>query len=116
MNSKKPIVEPATERSTSQSKKKKVELDLPEILDGELRKEAEDECRTLEQHILYILKNRHRVSRETWIVPSNAPMDDLVHRNYPRQSPFWEVERNWDSRLIATAKANAPATQEGGAK
>lgn len=92
MNSKKSNSEPATERNASQSKKK-VELDLPEILDGELRKEAEDECRTLEQHILYILKNRHRVLRETLIVPSITPENDLVYRGYPR---------NWDGSFKVT--------------
>ena len=96
MNDKKSVSKPTPERSASQSKKKKVELDLPEILDGELRKEAEDECRTLEQHILYILKNRFRAIRETPIVPSITRENDLVHRNYPRQSPFEEIERNWD--------------------
>jgi len=81
MNNKKPVSEPVPERSASQSKKKKVELDLPEILEGELRKEAEDECRTLEQHIRYILKNRSRDAREIQIVHSNAPInDDLVYR------------------------------------
>lgn len=84
---------PKSERSAGQSKKKKVELDLPEILEGELRKEAEDECRTLEQHMIYILKNRSRVIRETRIVPIN----DLVYRGDPRSRPFnWDFPRNWD--------------------
>lgn len=95
MNSKKSIGEPATERSASQFKKKKVELDLPEILKGELRKEAEDECRTLEQHILYILKNRHGVLREIRI----APINESVYRGNPRPDTFtWKIPspRNWD--------------------
>lgn len=87
MSNKKSIGEQTTERNFSQSKKKKVELDLPEILEGELRKEAEDECRTLEQHMLYILKNRHRVLLETRTVPSITFENDLVYRGYPR---------NWD--------------------
>lgn len=101
MSSKKSIGESTTERSASQPRKKKVELDLPEILEGELRKEAEDECRTLEQHMLYILKNRSRVPRETRIAPSIAPVivpiNDLVYRGDPRPSPFnWDFPRNWD--------------------
>ena len=97
MNSKKSTIEPAAERSASQSKKKKVELDLPEILEGELRKEAEDECRTLEQHMLYILKNRSGVIRETRIMPIIAPINELVYRGDPRPSPFnWDFPRNWD--------------------
>ncbi len=97
MSSKKSIGEPATERSASQSKKKKVELDLPEILEGELRKEAEDECRTLEQHMLYILKNRFRVLHETRTAPNIAPVNDLVYRGDPRPGIFtWEIQRNWD--------------------
>ena len=97
MSSTKSIGEPTTERSASQSKKKKVELDLPEILEGELRKEAEDQCRTLEQHMLYILKNRSRVLRETQIAPRIVPINDLVYRGDPYPSPFnWDFPRNWD--------------------
>lgn len=91
MSSKKSIGEPTTERSSSQSKKKKVELDLPEILDDELRKEAEDECRTLEQHILYILKKRPIVLCGTRIVSAN----ELVYRGDSRPDIFTgEINRN----------------------
>lgn len=92
MNDKKPVSKPALKGSTSQSKTKKVELDLPEILEGELRKEAEDECRTLEQHIIYILKNRFRVFRETRTVPSIVPINDLVYRGNRYPSHTWEIE------------------------
>ena len=92
MSSKKSTSEPAAERSASQSKKKRVELDLPEILEGELRKEAEDECRTLEQHILYILKNRFYGFRKTWTVPSITPVNDLVYRGNRCPSHTWEIE------------------------
>ena len=92
MSSKKSISEPATERSASQSKEKKVELDLPEILEGELRKEAEDECRTLEQHILYILKNRSRVLRE------------LVYRGNRCPSYTWEIESIGGGRSGVTSE------------
>jgi hypothetical protein len=93
MSSKKSIGEPATERNSNQARKKKVELDLPEILEGELRKESENECRTLEQHIIYILKNRHRVSCETLTVRSIPCENDLVYRGYPR---------NWDGSPSVT--------------
>ena len=101
MSSKKSIGKPTIERSASQPKKKKVELDLPEILKGELSKEAEDECRTLEQHMIYILKNRSRVIRETQIAPNIAPtivpINDLVYRGDPRPNPFnWDFPCNWD--------------------
>ena len=45
-------------KSPSSQEPKGIYIKIPDIMLGELRKEAEEDCRTLEQQIIYVLKNR----------------------------------------------------------